>query len=521
MTDIHEDINLTRNEKDVFPVEFNNFINKYTLFFNDFDEIKFNRDDLIHLYSGIVKYGNVLEDYSNELFPVFMELLQEANYVFIKIPSTLFYKLIVNDIIVFSCIITSYFIHLPHKPYSLYPYTSIVSRYSISPLSPTMAIKTIESLLSHLRNKKGMDPLINHIDPLEYIDYRLDQDKYTSIPYALLNLYLINFTPSFKEVILKDPLFNSIKSSKYLHLWMFACSNADEQYYLNSCNVAATLNALFTIHPNISTLIVFSDIVTSYLENKIKHMNKSIKAYPSLIGNIFVPTAKEFSSNILQSFKKSIKSLRNTCHDIIKSEHSLNISKDDNELEYILKLHSLIQEWNKEMQQLSSIFIPEEPIILTSKILKDRWHWSSRIMLIYSLIAQFIPTIPTFLSRSYSSRGITDVPHDHLHLDLYTYVDDCFELEDICNNIREEKTKNGDYLMLVEELWDLMILKRGIYVESSELLYYCWKIYHLSSCIPIKMEKNGKIERAFLLSDSEIRHFKILTMEQMAVFLCS
>lgn len=496
---------------------FEQFGNRYYGTFGLYNHLQLKEEDLKLYYEPLLSLTRDIEDFTDNIGILFKEhKLGKLNSLFgllakcdTSIDITPFLRLIINDLVLLSCIVPCINEIGKNKPFSLYEYQCVMVRYSVTPLTPVQANQILDDIILHIDSDKTFDikkiELLSHLDP--HI-YTLIRQKERTLCQALSSLYLVNFTSELKNRILNDPLYLEICSSQHLKVFMLGCSAADQQYYLNTCDVATTLNALVLYHPNIASLLVFGEVISSYLWDKIAMLNDRDPAYKTLFGNLLVPSRKDFITRVLTNFDNQTRETRDKCYKILRKDHI-----------HLEEVNSLMFMWNEGLQHLSSIFIPEMPVMLTRKIFSERWHLSAKVMTAYSFFAQFVPGMPSFLSRACASKDLTQVPCFNFYSAAF------YEIEDpTFPRLRRRlfKTKGNliEQRKVVEEFWLHIIANRSVLFDTPEVLFGFWHISHLSLCTASVLKRGDTEEKVFLVSDPEIKHYKVMTIDEM-IMLCA
>lgn len=72
-----------------------------------------------------------------------------------------------------------------------------------------------------------------YIRPKEYTNE-------TPILHRMMAISMCNFALHLRDKITSDSLYEQLKESPNLLIWMLACSGSDEQYFLNTCDTASS-----------------------------------------------------------------------------------------------------------------------------------------------------------------------------------------------------------------------------------------------------------------------------------------
>lgn len=401
------------------------------------------------------------------------------------------------------------------KPYSIYEYSKLINKHIIRTISPQLAEMILEEMITVQNYDFSKTQLLNHLD-LNLYKLNVDKEyKEQIFTQRMLQLSLCSIIKTLRSEIMTDEFFCLISKSKFLALWMLSCSDSYEQIYLNTCDISATLTSFVAIHPNLASLLFLSDKIISHLNHKLLLSDKKIPAYGTLWFENLVPSQYEYSNKVIENcvfemnkIKKQIKSLLNE-----EKNESKNFDQNFYQI-YFKRLSSLVKNWHHNMQVLSSIFIPQSPIVLTSKLISNKWLLSSRIMTVFSLISQFIPGAPSILSRANASRELELVPFFLYHTQTAILNPD---LDPIFLNLNEIllDLKLDQQFETLHQIWYLILYSGGVLFSSKETLFSSWLIGHLSYCTA--QFQNGQMH--FLISDPEISSYKLLTVDQMRQYL--
>lgn len=314
-------------------------------------------------------------------------------------------------------------------------------------------------------------------------------------------------------------------------MWMLVTSNCDEQYYLNTCDVAASLSSVVSYHSTIASLIHLSTSIAKSVEQRLKLASKTVPAFPTFWGSCV--SQYDYVRKELDRFHSSTSSLGDAVAALLDEEEQSSTSLDalnsngtssaspnfGEEWQGAMSLrHDLVRIWHQEMQRLSAVFEPDHPVVLTEKVFANNWHSSAKWMTARALVEQLvIPGCPTFLSRSGASRTLDDISCNNFHSQLALIdpeLDDKVWL-DFPWNVAEEEDENRKSEIL-ERLWNRVAYLDGALISSREELFFgYWVIGHMSYWKAVWIGD----QRYFLISDPELQYFKVLTMDQATAFV--
>jgi len=430
--------------------------------------------------------------------------------------------------------------------YSVFAYERPISRYAIRPISPShcqailqelSGIVTFDDHGSLVFNLTSTS-LLSHIDMIAYTESDLLQRMFllslSHLALPLRNDMLFGNAPS-------QSLMRRIKDSRYLNYWMLSCSNCDEQYFLNTCDTAASLSSIVSYHACIASLIHMGRLVCAEVEKRCPLARDDEPAFPTLFGS--VPSQLAYVSTMIANFRSYMDDLELMVLNILDGERQQRVdsgpsssssssssspSSDERQellpplfdMNMVLERHELMRRWHKEMQRLSSIFFPDDPVVLTEKIFPNNWHKSAKVQTALAFLDQFLPGRPTFLSRSQASRSLEQIDCHYLHTQLALLepeADNGLWL-DFPWNVADE-TNPTERMVIMEKLWERIVHHDGLLISSRESLFFgFWTIGHLSYWKGVWLGPELE-DRYFLISDPELRYFKVLTIAQAERFV--
>jgi hypothetical protein len=445
------------------------------------------------------------------------------------------------DILVFASLVPCHLISAPQQYYSIFPYKTAFSRSSIRPLSILLAEGLLQDLQGALTyNDYGEAvihlkdlPLLGHIDIQAYMAGDLIQRMFWL---SLAHLSL----PLRQDLLISEEhtqtLSRRIYNSPFLSYWMLACSDAEEQFFLNTCDTAASLSSIVSFHSTIASLIHLGRLISSDVERRMSMASDSSPAYPVWWGS--APSQRSFSQALLDEFNREMASLESQISSILDAEQqtfpssSKVLSTSSSHLaevragpsvfeEGVLQeRRKLVTKWHKAMQKLSSVFFPENPIILTEKVFQNDWHRSAKWMTAKGMFEQFLPSRPSLLSRAPASRTLEQISCHYHHTSLALMDPDADEgvWIEFPYNLSDalEYSKKMDFAL---KLWLRIAYHDGILVSSREHLFFgYWIIGHLSYWKAVKLGTKEN-DRYFLISDPELHYFKVLSIDQVVNYV--
>ncbi|EGG24265.1 hypothetical protein DFA_06415 [Cavenderia fasciculata] len=327
-----------------------------------------------------------------------------------------------------------------------------------------------------------------------------------------------NFTRRLRLAIYEDPIFQTIldyNNQEYLLLWMMACSNNSQQYYLNTCNPSAFNLSFISKSPNISPLLTVLNEIIKKLEiyKRVSIIRrKDIKAYKTLLN--VAPTVQQYMDKKVDKVKSLYESIYNDClqfsNQLKLNQTTTTGNNNISNKELINSIFKLTNRWNEAMQSLSSIFSPSTPRILTKKPIASSWHASAYLMTAYCVATFFIPS-PKMFDR------ISGTPPFFFETMMLINFDYCFPKSSRYYRIYEDYqsdfaqiTDPVERLESLNRLWDDCFNLGGVLFCSSEKIFR-QPIGHLNYLFAIQMNAT----RLFLVGDPEIKNFKVYNLQDM------
>lgn len=514
-----------------------------------------------------VELGVVVQDFSkwylvDENISRSLELINE----YITLPKFTtkernFVSTLVNDLLIFSCL--SFEKVVVEKPNTVHPgqytFEKEMCRLSIHVLSCEVLIACLCELCFSLSRPPSSDGhlkgalLLNHINRDEYT---LDMP----IAQRMLLVSLANVSYNMREKIISDPLFQQIKTSPNLIVWMLACSGSDEQYFLNTCDTASSCTSLTARHSTICNLLILSSCVLREIRLQNDSLSTTEPAFPSYWSS-YVPSVRLYVNSCATEVENLLKQIHTQANQFLEEEkykktilsHSSlpslssslssppsSSSSSSSSLSlsplnvYLSRLFKLTKEWNYSMQVLSSIFSPHQPIVLTRKPFSERWHLSAFVMWILCSLTKYIPGQPASDARTRSSHEITYIrPHlYHTFRTQVTSYEDNNIFYHFSSSVRESPPSLQ--LKMVRFLWRKALKRGGLLYSSREYVKGVGVVGHLNVMFATLVNTDNTIndgaeeeyltrvrKKVFLISDPEICNFKVLTLMQMFELLCN
>lgn len=316
---------------------------------------------------------------------------------------------------------------------------------------------------------------------------------------------------------------------------MLANSGCDEQYFLNTCDVAASLSSVVSYHSSIASLILLGQSLANSVEQRLHLASKTDPAFPTFWGSS--KSQFDYASAELASFRSFIQTLIKDVSSLLDAEiHEKNASSANHGASVkvtedavsiydfgakwktsLLARHTLVRKWHREVQKLSAVFRPDLPVVLTEKIFSNDWHSSTKWMTARAALEHlFVPGCPTFFSRSAASRTLEDIACNNYHTQLALIepeADDKIWLD--FPWVVSEETSLPEVDRILDLLWDRISYLDGALISSREELFFgSWIIGHMSYWKAVWMG-----EKYFLISDPELQYYKVLTLNEVLGFI--
>ncbi len=174
-----------------------------------------------------------------------------------------------------------------------------------------------------------------------------------------------------------------------LGLWMLSCSNCDEQYWLNTCEVGARNIMMACRMPTIAHCIEFTREVVSHLRlNRVRNLS-TVTPWTFSLWNMCCrsKSLREFCEEILLKVDLELDRLEERVRAVLKAQNKHK------------ELQLLTQDWNKTTQFLSCIFYPEEPVVLSKKLISNHWQLSAKLIALPCILGSFLPGEPFVMKR--------------------------------------------------------------------------------------------------------------------------
>lgn len=141
--------------------------------------------------------------------------------------------------------------------------------------------------------------------------------------------------------------------------------------------------------PTIAHCIEYTREVVFHLRTiRVPNVSKTSPWTRSLWGRCCsMPSVRQFCDRVLDTVESEL--------DLLENRVRRALQASDKHVE----LQLLIQDWNKAMQFLSCIFYPEEPVVLSRKLVSNRWQLSAKLAAIPCILGCLIPGQPFVMQR--------------------------------------------------------------------------------------------------------------------------
>ena len=409
---------------------------------------------------------------------------------------------LVVDVLLGACLVPAATVLGPdkHDTDLHFDYTAEVSRHWVQGLPMDLAEELIKELRLGCSSSRGLQHSI--------LLSGLDVEGYAtmSVPQRLCHLGLANLSPAFRRTVLASPLVEQVLAAPDLPLWMLSCSNSDEQYWLNTCEVAARNGMLAARLPTVAHCVVLTrDIVAHLRSTRLPRLAKDRPWTRTLWGRCCgrVPSVRAHCERVLAAADEELDALESRIRAALAAGPSLARQAE---------LQRLVQDWNRATQRLSSVYAPEEPVVLSRKLFSDAWRRSAQAAALPCTLGSLWPGQPLVLSRNegtlgeYDSSGSRFTWRDRLAPQSFPQFAEL-----------PRKMAGPEARALLEELWRLALAYGGLFFASQETIFGV-RVGHLNGLYALRLA-DGTAH--FLVGDPEIRRFKLPSVEEMRALVMS
>jgi len=401
-----------------------------------------------------------------------------------------------------------------------------------SQLIPLFTAELLVTCLSELVHMVSTYP--NHFDSAEMslLNHIIhDKTEYSlSIPVTqrMLLLSLVNFSPRTRQCMLEDRLFLGIKKSPFLIMWMLSCSGSDEQYFLNTCDTASNSISLIAHHSTIATLLFVGMTILSQITQNGERLSHVEPAFQST-WSIWVPSLRQYALARCGEAQRIFTEIY---------DQALQYTGDGIAPPFEM-LTQFVRRWNYAIQYLSSVFKPDQPVVLTRKLVPQRWHFNTFAMRVICSLTSFLPGQPHISTRRRSSHEISHIFPQQFHT-FRTYIsprEDSFLFEYYACKLKATKSNRllFQQLFSIDRLWNKALFRGGVIFSSHENVFGLGFVGHLSFLLAAvlycdenecnnndiseldRSAKSGgkKCQKCFIIADPEIRNYRVLNFAQM------
>ena len=415
---------------------------------------------------------------------------------------------LVLDMVMSASLVPSSIIFVPgkHDVTLHFDYDGDVRRHWIQGLPMDLVQEVCKELRLGCRSPGGFESsiLLHHVNVEKYREMGVAQ--------RIAHLSLSNFHGSMRKIALEDKLVIQVVASPQLPLWMLTCSNMDEQYWLNTCEVAARNNMIALRLPTVAHCIVFTREICRHLtEWIIPKLSKSKPWSKSLWGYccFSLPSVQAYATSVVERVELELDDL------VRRGELLLQLESEPFSERLELSLQRLVLDWNRVTQLLSTIYYPDEPTVLSWKLFPGQWQLSAKSIAVPCILGSLLPGQPLVVSRNEGTQG------EYFRASSYFIWQDKLskirssEFCDLAARILEMSREDRDEIL--NQLWELALNYGGVFFGSRESIFG-QDVGHLNGLFAIRMPKTG---RHFLICDPEISRFKWTNFDQMAVLIGS
>ncbi len=412
---------------------------------------------------------------------------------------------LVADVLMSACLVPSSIVLGPdkHDTDQHFDYTGEVSRHWIQGLPMDLVEEMIKELRLGCSSSRGLQHSV--------LMCTMDVEAYANMTVAqrICHVALSNFSAPFRRVLLASPLVNEVLAAPDLSQWMLSCSGFDEQYWLNTCEVAARNGMLATRLPTVAHCIVLTrDIVSHIRSTQLLKLPKDKPWTRTLWGGCYgVPSVREYCRAVLDAVDEELDGLEQRIRSALQMDSSLEKKKRE--------IQEVLQAWNKTTQFLSSVYAPAEPVVLSCKAISDQWQRSAKLAAFPCLFGMLVPGQPLVMSRNEGTLGEYDRSGSRFAWRDRLAPQSFPQFKDISKRMRDMGDEEARTLLA--ELWGLALSYGGLFFASQERIFGV-AVGHLNGLYAMRLPDGTP---QFLVGDPEIRRFKWLSTDEMRVLVTS
>lgn len=245
-----------------------------------------------------------------------------------------------------------------------YDYTGGVRRHWIQGLPAELVCEVVKELRFFAAQRLGaLDTsiLLSHCE--------WERFEALSVEQRVANLALCNVAASpLRRRMADSELVRAVLASDRLLQWMLTCSHMDEQYWLNTCEVAARNNAICARLPTVAHCMVFTQAIVDDLRaTKLPTLSKT-QPWARSAWRCDLPSVAAYCAAVLDQADADLAALVAHCHALLARGSPLDA------------LCGVVHEWHRITQQLAGIFYPAEPVVLTRKLFSENWQLSAKVI---------------------------------------------------------------------------------------------------------------------------------------------
>lgn len=317
-----------------------------------------------------------------------------------------------------------------------------------------------------------------------------------------------NFYGPTRRAMIRDPLVKRILDSPQLLDWMICCSGSDEQYWLNTCEVAARNTALAARLPTLAHCMRYTRLIIVHLRENMLPKLSSTKRWA---GGVFMCKAlsqKAYCERLINSVEETLNGMELKCDALLS-----NMKPGSPVLRQALQ--QLLFDWNKATQMLSSVFDSEGPVVLSRKLFSENWQLSAKTIALPCILSTVLPGEPFVWSRNEGTPGEYHRAREWVVWRDRLPAQDWPRLAKIQEDMKRMTDEQKEEIL--NELWYVSLFLGGVVFASKEHIFGV-EVGHLNILYAVRLEQAG---RFFLVCDPEIRRYKWVTFADMEKLIVS
>jgi hypothetical protein len=410
---------------------------------------------------------------------------------------------VVVDMVLSASLVPTAMVYVPgkHDVHLHFDYLGDVTRFWIQGVPVDLIEEMVKELRLSCAAESGLEHsiLLCDFEPAAYVEMDVAQ--------RLAHLSLSNFYGPLRKWVKKSGFVNKVCASPQLGQWMLACSNMDEQYWLNTCEVAARNDMMAIRVPTVAHCVEYTRHICRHMNEVIVPKLSKVKPWTSSLGAyccLKMPSVHAYATRTLDGVEAELQELER------RGELLLEMGEQISQEKLKIGLQQLVLDWNKITQSLSTIYYPDEPVVLSQKLFSNNWQLSAKTIALPCILSSLLPWQPFVMNRNEGTQGeyfrsaSWFTWRDKLSLMQYP------EFENLA--VKMKIMSAADKTACLNQLWKLAFSYGGLFFASNEQIFGSL-VGHLNGLFGIRLPKAGK---HFLVCDPEITRFKFLTFEQMS-----